>query len=102
VTVAAKATVPGIPVQLTAATATSRGISLTWKVPASQGSSPITAYRVYRGNSAGTETPLTSVGNVLSYTDSSARSGARFYYTLVAVNASGQSAMSNEANARAH
>jgi hypothetical protein len=101
VTVAAKATVPGSPAQLTAATAASRGISLTWKAPASQGSSPVTGYRVYRGNSAGAETLLTSVGNVLSYTDSSARSGAIFYYRLVAVNASGQSAMSTEASARA-
>jgi hypothetical protein len=102
VTVAAQAAVPGSPAQLTAATATSRGISLTWKPPASQGSSPVTGYRLYRGNAAGTETLLASVGNVLSYTDTSARSGAIFYYTLVAVNASGQSAVSNEAHARAH
>jgi hypothetical protein len=101
VTVAAKATVPGSPVGLTAATATSRGISLTWKAPASQGSSPVTGYRVYRGGSSGAETLLTPVGNVLSYSDTSARRGTVFYYKLVAVNASGQSALSAEASARA-
>jgi hypothetical protein len=101
VTVAAKATVPGIPTQLTAVTAASRGISLTWKPPASQGSSPITGYRVYRASSSGAEVPLATVGTVLGYTDTSARPGAVAYYTITAINAAGQSPMSAEASARA-
>jgi hypothetical protein len=101
VTVAAQATVPGSPAQLTAATAASRGITLTWKAPVSPGSSPVTGYRVYRGSSPGAETLLTSVGNVLTYTDTSARTGAISYYKLVAVNAAGQSPPSTEASARA-
>ncbi|MEA2457400.1 MAG: hypothetical protein QOC95_372 [Thermoleophilaceae bacterium] len=101
VTVAAKATVPGIPTQLTAVTAASRGISLTWKPPASQGSSPITGYRVYRASSSGAEVPLATVGTALSYTDTSARPGAIAYYTITALNAAGQSPMSAEASARA-
>ncbi len=101
VTVAAQPTVPGSPAQLTAATAASRGIALTWRAPASSGGSPVTGYRVYRGTSSGAETLLTSLGTVLSYADTSARSGATYYYELVAVNAAGQSPVSNEASARA-
>jgi hypothetical protein len=100
VTVAAKATVPGSPIQLIAATS-SRGVSLAWKSPASQGSSPITSYRVYRGSSSGTETLLATVGTALTYTDTSARRGATSYYTVAAINAAGQSPMSAEASARA-
>ena len=69
--------------------------------PAAPGSGPVTGYRVYRGTRAGAETLLTSIGNVLGYTDTSARSGTTYYYRLAAVNAAGQSALSNEASARA-
>ena len=101
VTVAAKPAVPGSPSQLVAATAATRGISLTWKAPATQGSSPITSYRIYRGSSSGAETFLTTVGNVASYSDTTARSGAISYYRVTAVSAAGESAMSAEASARA-
>jgi hypothetical protein len=101
VTVAVKPVVPGAPTQPTAAPAASRGISLTWRAPASQGSSPVTDYRVYRGSRSGAETLLTTVGNVLAFTDTSARSGSTFFYRLVAVSAAGQSAMSAEVSARA-
>jgi titin len=56
---------------------------------------------VYRGTRAGAETLLTSIGTALSYTDTSARSGTTYYYRLAAVNATGESALSNEAAARA-
>jgi hypothetical protein len=102
VTVAPKAAVPpGSPTQLVAVTAAARGVSLTWRAPASQGSGPITSYRVYRGTRSGGETLLATVGNVLSYADTSAPRGALSYYTVVAVNAAGQSPASNEAGARA-
>ena len=100
-TVSAKATVPGSPVQFTAATAASRGIALAWKAPVSQGSSPITGYRLYRGSHSGAETLLATLGNVLAYTDSSAPRGAVSYYRVAAVNAAGQSPMSAEGSARA-
>jgi hypothetical protein len=43
---------------------------------------------------------LATVGNVLAYTDTSAPRGAISYYTVVAVNAAGQSPASGEASAR--
>jgi hypothetical protein len=101
VTVAPKPTVPGSPTQLVAVTAASRGVSLTWKAPASQGSSPVTSYRLYRGTRSGGETLLATVGNVLGYTDSSAPRGAISFYTVAAVSTAGQSPMSGEASARA-
>jgi hypothetical protein len=101
VTVAAPSTAPGIPTHLTARTATGRGATLTWTAPASQGSSPITSYRVYRGTRSGGETLLTNVANVSSYADTSAKSGTTYYYRVAAVSSAGQSAMSSEASARA-
>ena len=100
VTVAAPASAPGSPVQLTAATAASRGVSLAGR-RRPQGQQRGDGYRVYRGSSSGAETLLASVGNVLAYTDTSARRGATYYYEVVAVNAAGRSAVSNEASARA-
>jgi hypothetical protein len=101
VTVAAKPAAPSSPTQLVAATATTRGISLTWNAPATQTSGPITNYRIYRGSSPGAETLLTTIANTLTYSDTTARSGAISYYRVAAVNAAGQSAMSAEASARA-
>ena len=101
VTVSAAPSVPGSPSQLVAAPARTRGVTLGWSAPAAPGSSAVTGYRVYRGTRAGAETLLTSIGTGLSYTDTSARSGTTYYYRLAAVNATGESALSNEAAARA-
>src|SRR5262249_30218959 len=68
-TPSAPATVPGPP-SLTGASAGRHGVALTWKAPASNGGSAITAYRIYRGTSSGGETLLTTVGNVTSWMDS--------------------------------
>ena len=53
VTVAAGPAIPGSPTQLVAATAATRGVTLTWRAPAYQGNSPITSYRIYRGSQVG-------------------------------------------------
>jgi hypothetical protein len=44
---------------------------------------------------------LTQVGNVTSYTDTSVTNGATYYYKVSAVNAVGESALSNELSATA-
>ena len=101
VTVIAPATVPGAPTGLAATTAASKGVSLSWAPPASDGGSPITGYRIYRGKTSGAETLLVSVGNVMSYTDTPAKRGVTYFYTVTAVNAVGEGPASNEASARA-
>src|SRR6185295_16379612 len=58
--------------------------------------SPITAYKVYRSTSSGTETLLATIGNVLAYTDSTIASGNIYYYQVSAVNAAGEGARSAE------
>src|ERR1019366_5358452 len=73
------------------------GIKLTWTAAAANGS-PVTSYRIYRGTSSGGETLLTTVGNVLTYTDTSNASYRTSYYKVVAVNGIGAGPFSNEAS----
>ena len=93
-------TVPTAP-QLASATAGIGGISLAWSAPSSNGGSPISGYRIYRGAASGAETLLATVGNVSQYTDANAARGQTYYYKVSAVNAAGESARSNERSATA-
>jgi YVTN family beta-propeller protein len=81
------------------ATAGNAQVTLSWSVPSSNGGSPITNYNVYRGTSAGTETLLTEIGNVTSYTDTSVTNGQEYFYKVTAVNSVGESPQSNEVGA---
>ena len=74
-------------------------VTLNWQAPASDGGSPVTDYKLYRGTTASGETFLTSVGNVLTYTDSAVTGGQTYYYEISAVNAAGEGPKSNEASA---
>src|SRR5437660_286908 len=91
-------TPPSAPQNL-AATGGSAQVTLTWQAPASNGGSPITNYRIYRGLSPGTETLLTTVGAVTSYTDTAVTNGVTYYYQVSAVNNAGEGPKSNEASA---
>src|SRR5207248_4694808 len=100
ITVTTAAKVPGAP-QLNAAPGASKGVSLSWAAPASDGGSSITGYRIYRARRPGVEALLVSVGNVTSYTDTSTRKGVTYYYTLTGANAVGEGPAANEPSATA-
>src|SRR5947199_3825661 len=91
-------TPPSAPQNL-AATGGNAQVTLTWQAPASDGGSPITNYKIYRGLAPTTETLLATVGNVLTYTDTSVTNGVTYYYQVSAVNGAGEGPRSNEASA---
>src|SRR5216117_3787688 len=92
------ATVPGAPQGL-GATAGDATIALVWSPPGSDGGSPITNYKIYRGNSSGGESLFTEIGNILAYSDTGLSNGHTYYYKVSAVNAVGDGPLSNEASA---
>ncbi len=95
------ATVPGAPRNPRATRSATLGVNLTWTAPSSTGGASITAYRIYRSTSTGTETFLVAIGNVLSYVDTATSPGVRYYYKISAVNPVGEGARSAETNALA-
>ena len=70
-------------------------IRLTWEMPANQRSSSIKSYEVLRGTESGKETRLTSVTG-LTYNDTTAMPGTRYFYVVKAVYSAGYSSSSNE------
>jgi len=74
-------------------------IILNWNAPASDGGLSITNYKIYRGNSPGGESYLTTIGNVLTNTDMGLTNGLTYYYQVSAVNAKGEGTKSGEASA---
>src|SRR5437870_185370 len=92
------ATAPGAPQGL-GATAGDAPIALVWSPPGSDGGSPITNYKIYRGNSSGGESFFTEIGNILAYSDTGLTNGHTYYYKVSAVNAVGDGPLSNEASA---
>src|SRR5437879_462010 len=91
-------TMPSAPQNLQA-TAGTGNVTLSWQAPSNNGGSPITNYKIYRSISSGTETLLTTVGNVTSYTNTGLASGHTYFYKVAAVNGIGTSPQSNEASA---
>ena len=89
---------PGAPVSLQAA-AGDGTVDLTWYQPASDGRSPVTNYRIYRGTTSGRLTFLSMIGTVLSYADTGRTNGVTYYYAVSAVNAAGEGARSGEVSA---
>lgn len=81
------------------ATSASGAIMLTWTKPASQGTAPVTGYRIYRGTVSGFEQLLLAVGNQNNYMDSAVTSGTKYYYKVTAINSVGEGPASNETSA---
>jgi fibronectin type 3 domain-containing protein len=86
---------PAAPTGLTA-TAGNATVTLNWTA-----ASGATSYNVYRGTTAGGEspTPLATGITAVSYPDAAATNGTKYYYTVAAVNAGGASSQSTEASA---
>jgi parallel beta-helix repeat protein len=61
-------------------------VLLTWAPPDSNGGSPVTGYRIYRGESPEKIALLVRLGNTTSYVDNSVAGGKTYYYFVVAVN----------------
>ena len=96
---ATPATAPSSPLSLTAMQHKAKGVVLTWAAPTSSGGFAIMGYRIYRSTASGSEVFFVAVGSVLTYRDTSTTKGVRYYYTVTAVNAIGESPPSLEANA---
>jgi len=90
--------VPGAPPTLTT-TASRSLVTVSWSAPTNDGGSPVTGYELYRGTTAGGETPYQALGNTTSYADSAVANGTTYYYTVAAVNAIGTGPESREASA---
>ncbi len=93
------ATVPGAPRNVKASRNQTKGVTLTWTAPSSNGGSLVTGYRIYRSTTSGTETFLVLVGNVSTYVDAATTRGARYYYQLTAVNGIGEGPRSAQTSA---
>lgn len=74
-------------------------VYLTWEVPAFDGGSPVTNYRIYRGPMSDAEIFLVEIGNLTSYNDANLDNGVIYFYKVKAVNSVGEGQFSNEANA---
>ncbi|MDX6310528.1 MAG: phosphatidylinositol-3-phosphatase [Nocardioidaceae bacterium] len=88
-------TLPGAPSGFTV-TGSASANTLNWTAP-SDGGSPITGYKIYRGTTSGGETLLDSPsGTSTTYSDTTAVSGQQYFYQVSAVNAIGEGARSAE------
>lgn len=90
---------PSPPEQLPATPGNAQ-IMLDWRAPVTEGGSPITNYKIYRGTASGVEVYLTTVGNVVTYTDTGLTNGVTYYYQVSAKNAVGEGPKSNEASVK--
>ena len=95
-------TAPAAPT-LNSAAAGNGSVSLAWSAPSSNGGSAVTSYRVYRGIASNGQVQLTptvpAVVTATSYTDATAVNGTTYWYKVTAVNAVGESVLSNELSA---
>jgi len=89
-------TVPSAPQNLVATAGDGR-VTLSWSAPSSDGGSGITNYKIYRRTSSTSYSLIATIGNILTYTDTSVTNGATYCYQVSAVNSVGEGSKSNEA-----
>jgi titin len=82
------------------ATGGSGQIVLTWGAPASNGTSPLTGYTIYRSVDGSQMTLLAAVGPTnLTYTDKAVSAGHTYGYNVIANNANGNGPVSSTVTA---
>lgn len=86
---------PSAPLNLVGANGGAK-VELTWSPPTDDGGSPITNYKLYRDTTPSPSVLLTTLGNVLAYTDTFVVSGTTYYYVVSAENVVGEGQKSNE------
>jgi len=74
-------------------------VRLMWSPPEHNGGSSIVSYSVYRGQTAGTETKITSLKGVDFFEDMNVENGATYYYLVSAVNLAGEGDQSDRLTA---
>ncbi len=75
-------------------------VFLTWTAPASNGGSPVTSYKVYRGTTSDSSTHVQiATATPASYDDTLITVGNTYHYSIKAVNIVGDSASSGVASA---
>jgi fibronectin type 3 domain-containing protein len=101
--VAQRALPPTAPTNPAAAPANGRsGLTLSWDAPTSNGGTPVTWYRLYRGTVAGSGSFLVSVGpTTTTFTDANVTKKVKYFYRITATNSVGESPPSAEVNATA-
>jgi len=95
----ASAVPPSAPANVVA-TAGYLSAKLTWAAPADNGGSVVTGYVIYRSTVSGAEVKLATLGNVLTYTNSSLTNGTTYFYRVAATTAIGTGIQSDEASAK--
>ena len=93
--------VPSAPLGVTTH-ATFGAISVQWSAPVTDGGSPISGYRIYRGESPSDLFVLAYLSNGFSYSDLGLHPGITFYYAVAAVNSLGEGLLSQTCSATAN
>lgn len=75
-------------------------VNLTWDIPAFDGNSTITNYRLYKGTTSGKNIFYKLLGTKMEYNDTNVTKDIAYYYRISAINKIGEGALSNEVFAK--
>ncbi len=75
-------------------------VNLTWEAPIDSGDAPITDYIIYRSTFSNAKEALITIGNILSYNDTTVLNGYEYFYKVSALNSIDEGPVSNEVYVR--